>query len=117
MTQQDVIDDINRRMIKIYDPLIIYFINLDKWKVNEDPVFNSITLRIIVQSSLINDPNGIPNSAPVTRAEVGYEALDGLPWNIHLLVFTKDEFKLLEQAQEIKFLVTQKYGTKIYELK
>ncbi len=113
MLHQELIDNIVNRIVKTYNPLTIYMMGMQYWTPNEIP--NDIDLKIIVQSSPINDPNGIPNQAPIDRAEIGYKALEGVPGEKFILVFTKDEWGHMGQEQRTTYLFTQKYGIKIYE--
>ena len=112
-TEQAWIDEIIGRLVKIYNPIVIYHMNKEYWFDNEQP--EDTNLRIIISKSTINDPSNIPDNAPVLRAEVGEEALKDIPGKKFLLVFTKAEFDYLADGLELTFLHITNYGDKIYE--
>jgi hypothetical protein len=105
MTHQEFITQIAQRLVKVYNPLEIYLFGKDAWEVDEDP--DDIDVKIIVQSSA--------ETNQADRAESGYKALADLGCEeMFIEVFTKDEFATMTKEQALTFVLTQKYGTKIY---
>lgn len=106
MPHQDFINQITQRLIKTYNPLELYLLGQDGWEADEDP--DDIDVKIIVQASAEQDA--------AKRAAAGYEALADLACeDVFLEVFTKDEFAKMKNDGALTFVLTQKYGKKIYE--
>ena len=105
MTHQVFITEITQRLVKVYNPLEIYLFGKDAWEVDEDP--DDIDVKIVVQSST--------ETSQADRAEAGYKALEDLGCEeMFIEVFSKDEFAQMAKEQSLTFVLTQKYGTKIY---
>ncbi len=81
MTDQSIIDEAIRRLVKVYDPICIYLYGDYAWGIpNEESNFN---LLVIADSS---------DKPVLERGYKGFEALLGLPIPSKVTVFTKKEF-------------------------
>ncbi len=113
MSHQAFVDQIVQRIVKAYDPLIIYLLGKEEWDLDED--YEEVDLRIIVQSSAINNQTEGPiGQVSIDRAQAGYEALKDLPGEKFILVFTLDEFDSLRKKGDLTYVFATTHGTKIY---
>lgn len=105
MTQIELINEINKRLVKAYKPLEIYLYGQHDWGISEDP--EDIELTVVVPTSEFE--------RQIDRLMVGYKALCKVPVGKYIFVFTKEEFDTRVHQSWTAAYNAKKYGQKIYE--
>lgn len=81
--QQEVIDEVKQRLVKVYDPLSIYLFGSYAWgHPNEE---SDLDLLVVVEES---------SEKRHRRGKPGYEALWGMEVFKDLVVYTKQEVEM-----------------------
>jgi predicted nucleotidyltransferase len=103
MISQTVIEEIKRRLIKVYDPAKIYLFGSYAWGVPHEE--SDLDIFIIVDHS---------NERAIKRSFLGYKALWGLGIAKDIIVYTNDEFEASSQKEASLPYKVKHYGKAIY---
>ncbi|MBM3893847.1 hypothetical protein FJ365_05640 [Candidatus Dependentiae bacterium] len=105
MTQQELVNEINKRLVPVYHPLEIYLYGKKEWGETEDS--DDIEVTVVVKES--------PYKRRLDRVWLGYNALDTLQLGSFIFVLTKEEFDQNIDNQLSPAYFAKNHGIKIYE--
>ena len=103
MIKKDVIEEVKKRLVKVYDPLEIYVFGSYAWgKPTED---SDLDLCVVVEDSI---------ESRYKRPISGYDVLFGLKIPKDIVVYTKEEFEKYSGDISNFTYKIRKAGKKIY---
>lgn len=87
MINKETIEEVKNRLVKTYNPIVIYLFGSYAWGTPTED--SDLDLMVVVEES---------NERPIKRSFDGYRALWGLGISKDIIVYTKNEFE--EAAQK-----------------
>ena len=98
MINQETIEEVKNRLIKVYDPLKIYLFGSYAWGIPDED--SDLDFLVVIEKS---------DEKRHKRGKAGYEALWGLDISKDIMIYTKDEFdeKILDSSSFIHKITTQ----------
>jgi len=104
MENSKVIEIVKDRLVKVYNPEVIYLFGSFAWGCPDE--HSDLDMLIIVKQS---------DEKPYRRARIGIKSLSGLKIPKDILVYTREEFKELSQDVSTLCHKIHKEGIKLYE--
>lgn len=103
MVTQNIIEEVKRRLVKVYKPSKIYLFGSYAWGTPHEE--SDLDILVVVDES---------HERPIKRSFNGYKALWGLGIAKDIIVYTKDEFETLARKKASLQYKIKHWGKVIY---
>ena len=103
MVNQEVIEEVKKRLVQAYNPVAIYLFGSYAWGTPTDD--SDLDLLIVVDQS---------NEKTYDRPRLGQRALFGLGISKDMIVYTKDEFEKHSHEKSSLCYKIKRYGKVLY---